>query len=132
MTSLTAGVALLLLGLLLGISLSKKISDKKQFYKALISFNQDLLIEVEFQRNDLSCLLNRKYSSEDFNRILTQKNEVVKGDCREIVFPKYLNEGEQFELKEYFNKIGMQDSYTASIFLKRYGEIFSCLHADVI
>ena len=132
MSSIIAGFALLLLSALLGASFAKKITDKKNFYKALLSFNHDLLIEVEFQKNDLISLLSRSYSSDDFNELLTQKSNLIKGDCFELIFPKYLKNSEHAELKDYFSKIGMQDSITASSFLKRYGQIFSGIYSEIL
>ena len=132
MTSLVGGIALLGLGALIGVSFSKKISNKKEFYKSLVSFNHDLLIEVEFPKKDLIYLLNKSYNSEDFNNVLAQKKEVIKGSYCDIIFPNYLNAIEQADLKDYFNKIGMQDSHTASMVLKRYGEIFSRLYSELL
>jgi hypothetical protein len=132
MTSLTAGIALLILGSLLGLSLSQKITDKKKLYKALLTFNHDFLMEVEFQRNDLLTMLKRKYPSEDFNNILMQKISIINGVKNDLIFPNYLTDSEKAELQDYFNKLGLHDCNTASIFFERYAKIYSNIYSEIV
>ena len=132
MTSLISAVAFLTLSGLFGFALSKKIKDKRDFYKSLLSFNHDLIMEIDFQRRDILSLLSKRYISDDFNDILNQKKAVIKGYYSDMFFPNYLSDSERLDLKEYFSKMGMQDPQTSIEFLKRFGEIFSRLYNDFL
>ena len=132
MSSLVSGLAFLFLATFICFKISKNLSERKKFFKSLIDFNSDLIMEIEFQRAELSNILLRPYQSEDFNRVLKQKLNLNKGITNEMIFPTYIKQTECFELKEYFYKMGMQDPYTSIELLKRYDDIFKKLYNEVL
>ncbi len=132
MSSVVAAFSLLILSVLVGISISSKITNKKNFYKALLDFNNDLLTEIKFQRNDVNFLLLKSYMCDDFNELLKQKLHIINGLYSEIYFPKYVDKNEEYELKEYFSKMGMQDADTSIELLTRYGEVFFKKYTDLM
>lgn len=116
---IAVGIAVVAALTLIGKCFSEKYKRKSEFFESLYYFNRDLSSNISYKKDSLSILIKKKYSSEDFNRLLN--NAFANDELCEL--PRYLCVGEIDFLREYFNSIGKNTSF---------GEADYIEHADAI
>ncbi len=110
------GIFILLSCTFAGYIKSANYKKREKFFEEFLSFNRQMMSEINYSKNSLPEVLSEKKGESEFEKVLKEYSEKIsEGEVEER---KYLKKEENEFMNRYFSNLGRSDSQTQSELLK--------------
>ena len=123
MLKIIVGITITAITTFIGKKLSDKFVYRDKFFAALISFNNRLISNLSYKKEELPVFIKNDFGFDDFNSTVSSLNFGLSD--LGLSFPDYLKKDDVKISRDYFIAIGKQSNFAETKYLRSMDRVFS-------